>query len=243
MTLAITSRRWAGRLGRTLFPTESPFPAETVEGQDWEAEQEGYYCWRCGTTCPYEAITESGCSACRRRVVPWDRVIRLGAYRPPLAPWIVGYKFHGQWAWGKWFGRELATAISPAFQSGLVVPVPLHWRRRLWRGYDQAALIARSAADHLNWPMASILRRSEATAPQAAVGSVADRVKDLRGAFTVAHADLSNQDIVLVDDVCTSGATAAACTRVLREAGARRVILAVVAVAGVRQALRKFLSE
>ena len=215
-----------------------PFGNEAASGYWWEPDGDDRYCWRCGTTCPIEVITDSGCSACRSRVVPWDCVVRLGAYEIPLSEWIVACKFHGHWAWASWLGTQLARSVSTTISPGLIVPVPLHWQRRIGRGYNQASLIGRAMAKELGWPFAPVVRRRRSTRPQSDVGSIGERQNDLRGVFDV-RVDLEDQSIILVDDVCTSGATAAACVRELRKSGAKRVILAVAAVAGPRTTLGK----
>ena len=207
--------------------------------QAWDVDPAVGYCRRCGTTAPVESVTDSGCGACRDRRVPWDRVTRLGAYEPPLSDWVVACKFHADWAQARWFGHRLAEAVADAASPDWVVPVPLHWRRRLVRGYDQAALIGRALAGRLGVPLARVLRRRRPTRSQADSGSVTQRRADLSGAFATVKADLSDGNILLVDDVCTTGATAAQCTQQLRRAGAGRIHLAVVAVAGPRAGLLK----
>jgi ComF family protein len=111
----------------------------------------------------------------------------------------------------------------------IVVPVPLHPRRRWRRGFNQSDLLARQ----LGLPMAKALARSRHTPPQVGVPA-ARRHRNVRDAFqicprTTARAardpagPLDGLVVVLVDDVCTTGATLEACARVLREAGAAEV--------------------
>jgi ComF family protein len=101
-----------------------------------------------------------------------------------------------------------------------VVPVPLHWRRRLTRGFNQAADLAR----HLGPPSVAALRRIRATPTQTGLHR-ADRRRNVRGAFacTRAAAGLRGRAVVLVDDVSTTGATLEACARALKAAGVREV--------------------
>ena len=101
-----------------------------------------------------------------------------------------------------------------------IVPVPLHASRRRARGFDQAADLAR----HLGLPVSRALRRVRATAVQASLPA-ARRHANVRDAFAATRAarDLSGAVVVLVDDVCTTGATLDACARALKDAGIAEV--------------------
>ncbi len=100
-----------------------------------------------------------------------------------------------------------------------IVPVPIHWTRRSMRGFNQAELLCRLMPPELVFP--SVLKRVRATRPQ--VGLSADeRLRNLDRAFAVT-CDVSGLNVLLVDDVLTSGQTARECARVLLEAGAREV--------------------
>jgi ComF family protein len=113
-------------------------------------------------------------------------------------------------------------------QGGLLIPVPLH-RWRIWRrGFNQSALIVRHLARAKALPWADdVLIRTKAT-PTLQGLSAADRSKTVRAAFAVPpekRAEIKGQTILLVDDVYTSGATANACARTLKRAGAGCVII------------------
>jgi ComF family protein len=112
----------------------------------------------------------------------------------------------------------------------VVVPVPLHWGRRWARGYNQAEAIGRELAAGIGLPHdAGVLRRVKPT-PQQAQPSAAARWENMRGAFRVnPGARVAGRGVLLVDDVMTTGSTAAEAARVLREAGASRVVVAVLA--------------
>jgi ComF family protein len=112
------------------------------------------------------------------------------------------------------------------FGAELIVPVPLHWWRRLRRGFNQGEAIARGMARRLCLPLfPSCLRRCRSTQKQR--GSPTARADNVRGAFRASGAVLQGRTVLLVDDVMTTGATLRESARVLREAGAARVVVAV----------------
>jgi ComF family protein len=119
---------------------------------------------------------------------------------------------------------QLLSVHYPFPDDALLVPVPLHPSRLRARGYNQALLLARALARRRRLALAPrLLERTRATAEHAALGAAA-RHANVRGAFRLrrGHA-LTHDTIVLVDDVFTTGATAAACAEPLRAAGARTV--------------------
>jgi ComF family protein len=126
-----------------------------------------------------------------------------------------------------------AFAGSPFFpQVEVVTPVPLHWTRRLRRGYNQAAVVA----GRLRHPRAKVcpaLVRVRRTAAQTTMSSPAARSRNVRQAFAVRGGRrITGRSVCLVDDIKTTGATLNECARVLKQAGAREVFALVLAVAG-----------
>jgi len=189
------------------------------------------YCHRCGVTCGPGATTDQGCARCRSRALPWDLLVRLGPYREPLAPWIVAMKFARAWSWGPWLGASLAASI-PAHRRKerlVVCPVPMHWARRLGRGYNQAELLAMGLARQLKAPMHSLLTRPRRAPAQTRL-PLSLRESNVTRCFATVPARLDGWEVWLVDDVKTTGSTVGACARLLRRAGAVRVNVAVAAV-------------
>jgi len=141
-------------------------------------------------------------------------------YDGPIAAAIRGMKFSGWHA----LARHLAGAMTEVLDltADAVTWVPLSSRRRARRGFDQAELLARAVAARSGLPVVRLLRRVRETRAQARLAG-ADRRRALSGAFASAHA--APRRILLVDDVLTTGSTAAACADVLRASGARRVVL------------------
>ena len=128
----------------------------------------------------------------------------------PLARPLAGY-------------LERAISIDDRFDA--VVPVPLHWRKKMHRGFNQAELLAGHVAKHRGVPLLHALRRRRPTAVQASL-AVAGRRRNVTGAFLFRpKADLAGKRILLIDDVMTTGATASACAVALKRGGAKSVSL------------------
>jgi len=178
------------------------------------------------------------CPVCRRVDRPFVRAVAYGSYDSGLRELIHLLKYNGVRPAGGVLGRMLAetiTGLEPEFGAGkvLVVPVPLYKGKRRQRGFNQAELIARSALKTRGderWGLATgILQRTRATQSQIGLTSH-QRRENMRGAFAVpSAAEVAGREIVLVDDVYTTGTTATECARVLRKAGAAKVWVATVA--------------
>lgn len=235
--------RWIGGVGGYLQRAVAELFPSMCERLEWEEAGAAWrelvsqpYCPRCGASIAREAVTERGCVFCVNQKLPWQRLVRLGAYREPLAEWIRAMKFARQWAWGPWLGRQLAERLEEGASAMTVVcGVPVHWLRRWRRGYDQAELIGRALAEAKNWPYVPLLRRQRYRPGQTQVVASARRA-NVRGSFVVRPVDLRGWDVWLVDDVKTTGSTLKICARLLRRRGARCVRVAVAAVADPRGA-------
>src|SRR5262249_28642025 len=136
---------------------------------------------------------------------------------------VHALKFGGQRGLARPLGdllAELVTADLPVDGVDLVVPVPLHPSRERERGFNQSLLLARRIGRVCKLPVrADLLVRTAATRPQAELA--ADARANVRDAFAVRRPELvKGRRVILVDDIFTTGSTASACARRLREAGA-----------------------
>ncbi|MFN4259967.1 MAG: ComF family protein [Gemmataceae bacterium] len=190
-------------------------------------------CPRCaGTVGPF-TDQATDCLHCRGAAFSFEKVLRLGPYEDLLRELIIRLKYPAGEMLAEVLGRlwaEHAEQRLRSVQAAVVVPIPLHWRRRWERGFNQSAILAHSLARRLGLPCRpNWLRRTRYTAKQT-LGSLAERRDNVRGAFrAVPGSHGKDQAVLLVDDVMTTGSTVDAAARALRQAGARRVVVAVLA--------------
>ncbi len=182
-------------------------------------------CARCGRPLP-GAHPPAGytCAACRAQRPPFERLLAAWSYEPPLDAVIHGLKFRRLDYLGSHLARAMVPLLGPALDGwDLLVPVPLHWHRRLVRGYNQAEQIARPLATLLRLPCRSALRRARPTAAQTRLGRE-ERLRNLERAFRLRRgAEVGGRKILLVDDVYTTGATLVAAAVCMRRGGAAAV--------------------
>lgn len=205
---------------------------------------EGSVCSICGerVLSSYAEPDDDGlrrCPMCRRVDRPFGRAVAYGSYDGGLRELIHLLKYNGVRPAANVLGRMLADALSalgPSFQQPTIqlIPVPLYTAKRRQRGFNQAELIARAALkvypsrERLQ-VVSDLLLRTRETHSQIGLTSP-QRRENLRGAFSMACAtEVIGREVVLVDDVYTTGTTASECARALRRAGATQVWVATVA--------------
>ena len=233
-------------LKKTLTYLFCPAPCLACEGIDRDLERPLGLCRACreqlvrvrDPCCPTcarplaAAAVPPGfrCGRCRLRRPPFEGLIAHWAYQPPLDRVVVALKFERL----RFLGEHLAEGLAGRLAEDpppvdAVVPVPLHWRRRLERGYNQADEIARTVAEKLDLPRLDVLRRRRPTRPQTDLPRE-ERGANLRSAFRCRRPErISERGILLVDDVVTTGATLGEAARCLRRAGSGPIFAAVVA--------------
>lgn len=209
-------------------------------------------CPRCGL--PDALASAGGCAACRRHPPVFGSTVAAFRYGFPLDRLLPRFKFHGDLAAGRLAAQLLGDAVAASGRFGVrsegrcaarsgvrsgdrsaaearpaLVPLPLHPARLRERGFDQALELARPLARRFGLPLRSdLLRRIRATAAQTGLHDVGQRRANLQGAFAVPPVALP-AEVVLVDDVMTTGATLGEAASVLRAAGVTRIEAWVVA--------------
>lgn len=182
-------------------------------------------CGRCAAALPPEVQIDR-CPDCLRRPPPFTAALAPLHYAPPVDWLVLQLKFHRRLSHARLLGALLAAHADDgaATLPEALVPMPLHRRRWRERGYNQAAEIAAGMAHRLGLPVwRGVARRVRATPPQAELPA-ARRRANVRGAFA-AGARVTDRHVAIVDDVATTGHTAAELARALWAAGARRVDL------------------
>ncbi len=163
---------------------------------------------------------ESPCTRCRTAPPSYAGLRAPFVYGGPIASLVVRTKFSRREDLALVLGRLLAERAPAGAGLTAVVPVPLGRRRRRQRGFNQSAVLARTVAHELEVPLVHALRRLRETAPQSEL-PLHERESNVRRAFVAAR-PLSGE-VLLVDDVVTSGHTIEAAARALREGGAASV--------------------
>ena len=195
-----------------------------------------YFCVQCRS--PFLSsfpLDEQGrCALCRRGLRGFDAAYSFGFFEDELRQLIHLFKYGRVQTLAKPLGRLLALALPRDQSFDVIVPMPLHWRRRWQRGFNQADLLAREIGRRVHIPVRNAARRVRFTSTQAGLTNAKRRV-NVSGAFHARKTRaLKGKSVLLIDDVMTTGATAASCARALKRAGARQVTLLTLARADRR---------
>lgn len=195
-----------------------------------------YFCVQCRSpfSSPYPLDEEGRCALCRRGVRGFDAAYSFGFYEAELRQLIHLFKYGRVRTLAAPLGKLLARALPREQAFDVIIPMPLYWRKRWQRGFNQSELLAREIGRRTHVPVENALRRVRNTAAQAGLTSAKRRL-NVSGAFRAKkRAALAGRRILLIDDVMTTGATAASCARALGKAGARQVTLLTLARADRR---------
>lgn len=220
-----------------VFPPRCPLCGEAISSQNglclscWSelAIPGAPACDRCGRPFPPEIRDGATCTPCLAHPPRHDGIAAATLYNDTSRKLVLAFKHGGKVALASMMARLMAARLDFADEEWLVVPVPLH-RWRLWRrGYNQAAVLAKAIAQQTGGRLeVDALIRRKATPSLGGMGARA-RAQALSGAIGINAARaqaLKGANVVLVDDVLTSGATSDACVRALKKAGAGRVVIA-----------------
>ncbi len=181
-------------------------------------------CPQCATPMAHSDSSGQRCGACQKRPPVFSRTHALYRYARPIDGFVQALKYGHRLELARVFGQHLAEALAPRVVGSvdLIVPVPLHRARLRERGYNQSLELARPIAARLSLPLDyRCLWRTRPTAPQASL-ALAERQRNVRGAFAAAPS-VAKLRVAVVDDVMTTGHTVNAAARSLHVAGAKDV--------------------
>ncbi len=202
----------------------------TIEDQDENLETDS------PASCELEAgktMKSHLCGDCIKKTYSFDKARSATFYRGKIREAIKRFKFSNMSELSRFLSGILTKSeivIDSTRETDTVVPVPLHKKRLRDRGYNQALLLSRELSRTLNLDLEEHnLRRIKHTLPQVGLGKK-ERLKNVKGAFEVNRPEkINGKRILLVDDVFTTGNTLSECARVLKKAGALKVVAVTVA--------------
>lgn len=231
-------RAWTGRLLRWLYPAEGMCPlcrAERVS-DNWLCPWcRDAFPWARTPLCPRcgRPVDAAGlCRDCGSAERVFGRCVAVAVYKGEAKAAVRALKYSGAGWHAVWMGEMIGERVRiTGMRPEAVVPVPLHPARERGRGYNQAALLAHAAARYLGLPLrADVLARTVNTQTQTRLKRE-ERLENMRNVFRVWDAaSVQGREVLLVDDIMTTGATLEACAACLLDAGAIRVDAAVFAV-------------
>ena len=182
----------------------------------------GPICVVCGLPFVSLAASDHTCGKCLKHDMPFIEARSAFEYSGCLREAIHRFKYNERFILARPFGRMLTlSAAAFSIKPDIAVPVPLHKKRLRLRGFNQSLLLARAVSKGLSVGLDYLsLRRTRETAPQIELNTD-ERQKNVAGAFEVINPPaFKGKNILLVDDVFTTGATVRECAKVLKKAGA-----------------------
>lgn len=228
-------------LERDLIGFDLPPPRVELAESGWSPDRPGAWCLRCGSGRPVTSRSSRGCPECRGRRLPYDAIVRLGAYREPLDGWLLRIKRRRWHAMAETLGDLLAAqcrAVWGPEPFDAVVPIPMPFLRRAWRGIDHSGMLAARMAAAFRVPVERPLVHGGG---RTQVGRSRTERLRRRSPFRLDERAVRRCEslgrVVLVDDVRSTGSTIRQAARLLGERCPRlgiRAAVAAIAELGIR---------
>ena len=213
-----------------MYPKRCPFCQEiSPEGICGECRKQIIKikepkCIHCGK--PLDDETKEFCMDCGRKESYYEQGRSLWLHIPPVSTAVYRMKYHNKRSYAEIFGKELAKEFEHQISSWkiqTIIPIPLHSSRRRKRGYNQAELLAGQLSEKLGIPMnKDVLFRIKKTRPLKQMDGE-ERRKNLQGAFAVSRNWKPCQNVLLIDDIYTTGSTMERAAFILKKAGVENV--------------------
>lgn len=193
-------------------------------------------CLKCGK--PVLNDDAEYCSDCDKRKHQFTQGRAVWVYDSLIQASLIRYKYHGAKCYTAFYADAICRYLGNwilRIQPEVLIPVPVNWRRKNHRGYNQAALLSSNLSKRLGIPTdTDYLLRSGHTAPQKQLSPL-ERYRNLKQAFHVKTTGKQYKKILLVDDIYTTGSTMDACAAVLRDAGVESIYFVTLAIGSERE--------
>lgn len=181
-------------------------------------------CKKCGK--PIDAEEKEYCMDCEKSNHLYETGIGAYVYSNEVKQSIYKFKYYNRRDFSEFYGRSIATHFQKEIEywnADVIIPIPIHRKKLVSRGYNQAELFARELSKWLQIPTDShLLVRVLNTKPQKELGNN-DRSKNLKNAFKLTENVVKYNKVILVDDIYTTGSTIDACSEVLLLGGAKKI--------------------
>lgn len=188
-------------------------------------------CMRCGK--PVKEEEQEYCYDCRRHAYAYDQGKSLWLHIPPVSQAVYQFKFQNKRYYAEVFAEEMARRYERwirACKVQEIIPVPLHRSKQRSRGFNQAELLAEKLGEKLEIPVNTrAVFRIRKTEPQKKLDD-RDRIQNLRGAFGVSRSWEPVENILLIDDIYTTGSTIHRVSKVLKKAGVQKVYFLTISI-------------
>lgn len=180
--------------------------------------------------CGYPSIKTEICSNCQETPPPYTALRSWAEYEGPLREALHNLKYKNDLELGNVFSSALVTIIRALnWNFDFIIPMPISPNHYKVRGYNQSMVIARPIALALGISIANnLVERNKETRSQVNLNRE-ERFKNLQSAFSANSAKLLNKKVLLVDDICTTGATISSCSKTLKDAGCSEIYCLTVA--------------
>jgi ComF family protein len=230
--------------GELLFPPTCAVCEATVERELSDAPlfcatcreelwSQGTFCPRCALPCPDLPNPTGDCSVCRAEKFAFDGARTLGTYELTRRQVVLRIKHPAFEPLAIQIGKLLAERLRAnpfTVRPTVVIPVPMHFLRRIWRGASAAETMAQTIASELRLPCITDMIHCKRMLKKQSSLSVTERRNNVRGAFGIGWGfDLREARVLIVDDVVTTGSTCHAIAKELKNAGVQQVYVATIA--------------
>ena len=188
-------------------------------------------CKTCGKPIRYEE--KEYCEDCKREEMHYDQGKSVWLHKDPVAFSVYQFKYHNRRVFAEFYAKEMWRLYGKkikAWEIDAIVPVPLHWKRRLDRGYNQSEMIAKYLGKYSGIPVQKKgVRRIRYTERQKTLGHK-ERKKNLKNAFEVTKRWKEARNVLIIDDIYTTGNTISEIARILKQKGVEKVCFLTISI-------------